>query len=128
MLDLGASAILAGPTCIGEVVVLITDRGDVVGLDRTLAQAWKTPLAHAAPAGDLIASESGLMLACQTGWLCRLDSRSGQDVAAVDLGQPLAGTPLVVGDDVIVSTTDGAIRRRPRSRRPSYDQVQRIDG
>ena len=108
-LDLGASAILAGPTRIGEVVVLITDRGDVVGLDRTLAQAWKTPLAHGAPAGDLIASESGLILACQSGWLCRLDSQNGQEVAAVDLGQPLAGTPLVVGDDVIVSTTDGAI-------------------
>jgi hypothetical protein len=107
--DLAASAILAGPTRVGESVVLITDRGDAVGLDRSLAHAWKTPLVHGAPAGDLAAGEFGLILACRNGWLCKLDSQSGKERAAVDVGEPLAGTPLVVGDNVIVATTDGAI-------------------
>lgn len=110
-LDLKAQAIVAGPTRIGDVVVLATDRDELVGLDRSLGQAWKVPLPHGPPAGDVVADGANIVLACQTGWLCRIDATSGAEIAAVDLGQSLAGTPLVVGGKVIVPTADGAILR-----------------
>jgi outer membrane protein assembly factor BamB len=108
-LDLKADAIVAGPTRIGDVVVLATDRGELLGLDRSLAQSWKVPLPHGPLAGDFVADGAGILVACQSGWLCRLKSSSGEEIAAVDLGQPLAGTPLVAGGAAIVSTADGAV-------------------
>jgi hypothetical protein len=109
-LDLKADAILAGPTRIGDVIVLATDCGEVVGLDRSLAQSWKVPQSHGPLAGEFVADGgAGILVACRSGWLCRLKSTSGEEIAAVDLGQPLAGTPLLAGGAAIVPTADGAV-------------------
>ena len=107
--DLGTSAIVAGPTRVGDFWVLATDRGELVGLDRTLAQAWKVPQSHGAPAGDLGTLGADAVVATRNGWLCKVDGTSGREVAAVDLGQPLSGPPLVIGNDAFVATADGAI-------------------
>jgi hypothetical protein len=107
--DLKAEAIASGPTRVGELTILATNRDELVALDRSLTQSWKVPLPHGPLAGECAADAAGLILACKTGWLCRLAKESGQEVAAHDMGQPLAGSPLVQGQEVAIAAADGTL-------------------
>jgi outer membrane protein assembly factor BamB len=108
-IDIGTGAVLAGPTRVGELTILATGRAELVALDRGLAIAWRVPFGRGLPAGDLLSAEGKLLLACRSGRLCVHDGKTGQELAASDLGEPLAGTPLVVGGQVLVPTAAGAV-------------------
>jgi hypothetical protein len=41
--------------------------------------------------------------------LLRLAADSGKELARVDLGEPLLGSPLIAGSDVLVATADGVL-------------------
>jgi hypothetical protein len=110
-IDLGASFVLAGPARIGQYVVLATDRAELVGLDHSLAVAWRTPLTHGVPAGDLADGGTNVVLASREGWLCTHNAATGKEIAAVDLGEPLAGAPVVSGSEAVIATADGTILR-----------------
>jgi hypothetical protein len=106
---LAARAFVAGPVRIGQHQLVATDRDELVCFGGTLDQVWRVPLPHGPLAGEPVADSSGVLLATQSGWLCRLALDSGQELAHMDLGQPLAGSPLVAGEFAIVPAADGTL-------------------
>jgi hypothetical protein len=86
-----------------------TDRDELVCLDRSLQQVWTTPLPYGPLAGRPAADSGGALAATRSGWLYRVALESGQEVARVDLGQPLGGPPLVVGEFAVIPAADGTL-------------------
>jgi hypothetical protein len=121
-IEFDARDVVARPTQLGDLTVLVTDRNELVAFDRALAVAWRVPLVRGAPSGELATSEGNLVVACRGGWLCLHDGKTGQETAATDLGEPLVGTPLVVGDHALVPTAAGALLKvalpRPKEAAP----------
>jgi hypothetical protein len=107
--DLAARAIVSGPVHLDASILLATDRDELVCLDGSLALAWKAPLVHGPLAGEPVASPGGLLVSSRGGWLCSLDDKGGKETGAVDLGQPLAGTPVVGGSYALVPAADGSL-------------------
>jgi hypothetical protein len=110
---IAGSAFVIGPTVLGPFQVVATDTDELVALDAQLAPAWKTPLSHGALAGEPVAVAGRALLATRTGWLYRVAVDSGKELAAVDLAQPLAGAPLVIGEYALVPAADGTLLKVP---------------
>jgi outer membrane protein assembly factor BamB len=71
---------------------------------------WKAPLAHGPLSGPPIATGSGeLLLLHQDGTLARVNAETGEEMAQVNLGEPLGRAATVVGQQVFVSTSDGGV-------------------
>jgi hypothetical protein len=106
---LAASSIVAGPIRAGSRLLVATGQGELWCFDDEPKQLWKVPLTHGPLAGDPVAAAGSLIVASRTGILERLDENTGKATASLDLGQTLAGTPVVQGQFVLVPAADGTL-------------------
>lgn len=106
---LAAGSITAGPIRAGSKLLVATGAGELWCFDDEPKQLWKVPLAHGPLAGDPVAATGSLIVASKSGILDRLDENTGKVLASLDLGQSLAGTPVVQGQFVLVPAADGTL-------------------
>jgi outer membrane protein assembly factor BamB len=107
-------AITAGPVRIAAANYLASDQGELFCLNGTMAQTWRVPLSRGPLAGAPAADAAGLVVATRSGWICRLNRDTGQEIAQVDLGQPLVAGPIVigsqtVGSQIVAAAADGTL-------------------
>lgn len=108
-LKLDAKGIAFGPQRVGKLLLVSTDRAELVCLDGGEKPRWKIPLPYGPLAGAPMESGESLVLVSTTGTLWRIAADSGQELARVDLGQTLSGSPATAGSLVLVPTTDGCL-------------------
>jgi outer membrane protein assembly factor BamB len=106
---LAGRSIVVGPARIGSAQLVATDSDELIALNDQLQTTWKVPLAHGPLAGVPVADSTGPLLASSSGWLYRIALDSGNEVAAVNLAQPLASAPLVIGQFALVPAADGTL-------------------
>jgi hypothetical protein len=76
-------------------------------------------LARGPLAGPLVATTDGDLIAIyQSGAVCRLDATSGKELASREIGEPLRGPACIVGQNLVVSGSDGVIHRVAVPQRP----------
>jgi hypothetical protein len=76
---------------------------------QSVAASWRDAFPRGPLAGEPAADGTNLLVATRSGWLCRVAADNGQEIASLDLGQALAGTPLVAGQFALVPTADGTL-------------------
>jgi outer membrane protein assembly factor BamB len=106
---LDAGAIVLGPLRVGSRVLVATDRDELWCFDTEPKQLWKVPLTHGPLAGSPVDAAGSLIVVTKTGALCRLDAETGKEMAVLELGQGLNGTPAVSGQFVLVPAADGTL-------------------
>ena len=98
-----------GPQRVADSLLVATGREELLCLDATQTERWRVPLADGPLAGCLAESAGSLVVAFQAGTLLRLAADSGKELARADLGQPLAGSPVSLGQHLLVPTADGCL-------------------
>lgn len=98
-----------GPLTLGDRAILATADGRLLGLGPDPNPLWQVPLDHGALAGA-VRLQDRLILASRSGVIFGLHPNSGQPTgAAIDVGQPLAGSPVVMGKHLIIPGNDGSL-------------------
>ncbi|MDX1948760.1 MAG: PQQ-binding-like beta-propeller repeat protein [Pirellulaceae bacterium] len=110
---------LIGPVAVEERVFVYSEADGLLCLTAGQKLSWRQPLARGPLAGPPVAAPGGdWLLLFQSGVLARLAGDTGEEVAAVDLAEPLGRTARVFGQQVFVATSDGTLVLVPLPQRP----------
>jgi outer membrane protein assembly factor BamB/TolA-binding protein len=95
---------------VGGFVFAATEADGLLCLEGGSKLRWQRPLTHGPLSGPPVAGPQGeLLLLHLGGMLSRVSAETGEETAAVDLGEPLGGVACVVGEQVFVGTSDGGV-------------------
>jgi outer membrane protein assembly factor BamB len=97
-----------GPASVGERILLATG-AELLCLDSEGQLKWKMPWDRGAVAGEPRMLEGELVLATEQGAVVAIDPQSGETVAAVEVGEPLSGGPLVYQEKLLVAGKAGVL-------------------
>lgn len=108
---------VSGPYAAGEGQFLVTlDTGETVCMDAELNVVWKAAVpspdqSGVRLAGQPVTTDSGLVLAFETGLVVEVDAASGEVTGQVDLQQPLSGNPIAREGFLLFPGLDGTLHR-----------------
>jgi outer membrane protein assembly factor BamB len=105
---LGSRAVV-GPAPVGQGAVVATANEELLFFDNSQEPRWKVSLPHGPLAGAPVAVAGDVLIATRSGWLIRLAGDSGQELARVDVGQAVAGLPVVAGQFGLLAAADGTL-------------------
>jgi hypothetical protein len=92
--------------------LVTTSRDELWVFDERPEAVWSQPVRLPAPlAGAPLEVEGGLFVAWVNGAIGRIDLATGELRNSSDLGQPLSGDPLLVGNELLLSGRDGTLLR-----------------
>lgn len=102
-----------GPRRVGDIVLVATGL-ELLAIDKQPAVVWRVPLDSGVPVGIPLGSGDDLLLATADGIVERMDRKTAQSRAKVDLGQPLAAGPIACGKNLAVVGEDGSVHILPQ--------------
>jgi hypothetical protein len=97
-----------GPRRVGDLVLVATDR-ELLAIGKQPDIVWRVPLDAGVPVGVPLGSGDDILLATANGIIERLDRKTGNSRAKIDLEQPLAAGPIVCGKNLAVVGQDGTV-------------------
>jgi hypothetical protein len=93
-------------------VVVAAEEGGLLAFDAGGQLRWQQPLTADPLAGSPLVCPGGDFLVIhQSGKLRRLESGTGKELAAADIGQPLGPAACILGQEVFVAGSDGVVHR-----------------
>ena len=99
-----------GPVVVGGRTYVATETDGLLCLGEGAKLLWQRPQAHGPLAGPPVAGAAGeLLLLYQSGKLARIAADSGDELAVGEIGEPPGRAAALVGQQVLVSTSDGAL-------------------
>ncbi|MDX1946250.1 MAG: PQQ-binding-like beta-propeller repeat protein [Pirellulaceae bacterium] len=98
-----------GPCPLGDCLLVATGGGELLCLDANQGERWKVPLKDGLPTGCRAEGSGSILVAFREGVVLHLASNSGQELARIDLAQPLAGAPQRIGQQLLVPAADGSL-------------------
>jgi hypothetical protein len=98
-----------GPFAVGQHVLVATHGGELLAFDDQQTLAWQVDWKHGALAGAPLATDKGLLLSTMAGRLYRIAADSGDELATVDVGEPLATGPVALGDRLLLAGYGGTL-------------------
>ncbi len=102
--------VIWGPYAVGSLALGAT-RESWFGLDQSGKLSWRQPLPRGVPTGSPMLRDSSVIVAAKDGYLLRVDLATGRTLAELDLAVPLAGGPILLGEDLLVGGADGTLYR-----------------
>ena len=98
-----------GPATAGNFCVVQTDDKKLRGIDENGSQTFVLDLPPGKPVGKPLKAGKAMLLAGEPGWVVAFDPQSGQLLDTTQIGQPLAGTPVVIGKQMLVPGAEGVV-------------------
>jgi outer membrane protein assembly factor BamB len=111
---------IAGPFAVGGLVFVAAEPDGFVCVSGDGKIRWQQATrVHGPIAGPPLAtSEGDLLVAFQSGIVCRLDAATGKELSKHDIGEPLFGPLCVQGANVYLAGSDGVVHRTTVPPRP----------
>lgn len=103
------SRIVFGPVSAGEYVLLQTVDGKLHRINETAADVWTLDLPSGQPIDTPLLADGKLIITGADGWILSVDPSSGEITGQIDVGQPLAGNPLIAGSQMLVPGSEGIV-------------------
>src|SRR4029453_1748042 len=101
-----------GPFTVGGLLLVASEPGGLICIEANGKQRWQVPLERGPLTGPpLVCEGSDLLVIHQAGIVRRLDSATGMELAAGNVGEPLSGAAHIVGTDVFLGGSDGVLHR-----------------
>jgi len=102
----------AGPFAVGGIVLVAAEPDGLVCIGGDGRVRWQQPPNQGFLAGPPVALGDGnLLVAYQSGIVCRLDAANGKELSRHDVGEPLAGPVVVWKTQAYLSGSDGVVHR-----------------
>jgi hypothetical protein len=98
-----------GPYHLGDGVLLTTADGKLICLAATGDVKWQAPSEHGPLAGPPLVLPDGFLLAYRKGIIERRSLTDGKPVAAANVEQPLATSPVAFLQHLILTMNDGTL-------------------
>ena len=98
-----------GPFPVGEHALCATDTDELLCIDAEGQLAWKTPLAHGAPAGRPLLLKDQIALLWKEGSYSQLNLNDGQESSHIDFDHPVIAGPVPWGENLVVTAFDGTL-------------------
>jgi outer membrane protein assembly factor BamB len=109
----------AGPFAAGGLAFVAAEPDGLVCFAADGRVRWQQPPDRGSLAGPPLACPDGdLLVAYQSGLVCRLDAATGNALAQHDVGEPLLGPVCIVGSQVFIAGSDGVVHRITLPPRP----------
>jgi hypothetical protein len=89
----------------------LSDIEGLVAFNSEAKQLWSIPMPQTVLVGKPILDESDILLASTTGDLIRVSMADGKLVAKTSAGEPIAGTPLITPEGLMVPGDEGTVLR-----------------
>jgi outer membrane protein assembly factor BamB len=106
--------VIAGPFAVGGVAFVSAEPDGLVCLGGDGRVRWQRPPEHGFLAGPPVALPEGdLLVAHQSGLVCRLDAATGKELSRHEVGEPLAGPICIWKSQAYLSGSDGVVHRIP---------------
>ena len=100
---------IAGPWLVGDLLLLQTDRDELVSYDLTLQRKWAVKLGNVRLAGPPVLLGENILLTINNGMLIALSPEDGTKTQSGSLQQPLAKQPLLYGGSLWIPGSDGTV-------------------
>jgi outer membrane protein assembly factor BamB len=109
----------AGPFAVGGLAFVATEPEGLLCIEAGPKIRWQKPLAKGPLAGPPLALTDGdLLVVYQAGNVCRVSADTGDELAEVNVAQPLGAAVRVLGQQVFLSGSDGVVHRVALPMRP----------
>jgi outer membrane protein assembly factor BamB len=101
-----------GPFVVGGIVLVAAEPDGLVCIGGDGRVRWQQPPENGFLAGSPLALPEGdLLVAYQSGVVCRLDAATGKELSRREIGEPLAGPALIWKSQAYLSGSDGIVHR-----------------
>jgi len=100
---------VAGPWLVGDLLLLQTDRDELVSYDLTLQRKWAVKLGNVRLAGPPVLLGQNILLTINNGMLIALSPEDGAQTRSSSLQQPLAKQPVMSGGSLWIPGSDGTV-------------------
>ena len=100
---------VAGPWLVGDLLLLQTDRDEIVSYDLTLQRKWAVKLGNVRLAGPPVLLGQNILLTINNGMLIGLSPEDGARTQSSSLEQPLAKQPVMSGGSLWIPGSDGTV-------------------
>jgi outer membrane protein assembly factor BamB len=101
-----------GPWAAGDAAVISLETGELICAEGGQIR-WTTPPADLQPAGAPLTLSSKLIVTTTSGKVQVIDRISGQFLASAEIGEPLGAAVVSVGQELLISGSDGVVHRLP---------------
>lgn len=98
-----------GPWMVNDLLLVQTDGDELVAFDGEFSVLWKQTIGNVSLTGSPNAVGGGILCTLSNGQLITLSANDGSVVNSIDIKQPLAGSPVVVGQSVWLPGSDGTV-------------------
>lgn len=103
------SRIVFGPVAAGDAVLLQTADGKLRRIDSSSEEVWAVDLPEGRPVAPPQLIDGRLIVAGTSGWVLALDPNTGEELGRAEIGQPLAGNPMLLGSRLLVPGSEGIV-------------------
>ncbi|HEX7446568.1 MAG TPA: PQQ-binding-like beta-propeller repeat protein [Pirellulales bacterium] len=104
-----SAGIAWGPFAAGSCALAATLDGQLICLDDDQKEVWKVSWSHGALAGQPLADGDAYFVGSQAGGVYRLSAKSGEELGALDVGEPVAAGPTTLGDRLVLAGYGGTL-------------------
>jgi outer membrane protein assembly factor BamB len=104
-----ASGAAWGPYNAGPQVLVATTTGQLMCLNDKQELVWQVELKQGALSGTPLVAGDGILVSTRSGRLCRLAIASGEELAVLDLGEPVAAGPVAFGERLLLAAKGGSL-------------------
>jgi outer membrane protein assembly factor BamB len=109
----------SGPFAVGGIALVAAEPDGLVCIGGDGRVRWQQPPENGFLAGAPLALPEGdLLVAYQSGVVCRLDAATGKELSRREIGEPLAGPAVVWKSHAYLSGSDGVVHRISLPPRP----------
>lgn len=96
-----------GPARVGDQVLVVRTDGTLACFDKQAALLWEVPLPPYAELAAACSLDDSLIVSISSGWLWKIDPRSGQVLAKLQLPEPLGRGLIASNEDLIATDYQG---------------------
>jgi len=98
-----------GPWLVGEWLLVQMDDDSLTCFDKSLQQKWSLPIGNVQISSIPSDTNGRLMVVFASGRILQLNSGQGTIEKQLELGQPIIGKPMFVGDEIVFRGADGTV-------------------
>ncbi len=98
-----------GPKRMGDGVLVATDAGVLIRWGNEPQPTWTVPLPYGPLAGEPLLDGDAILFASVSGIIWKVDAQTGEELAKIDVKEPLGTGPVVLGKRLLVCGGDGTV-------------------
>ena len=98
-----------GPKRMGDGVLIATDNGELIRWGTEPQPTWTVPLPYGPLAGEPLLDGDAILLASVSGVVWKVDAQTGEELAKIDVQEPLGTGPVVFRKRLLVCGGDGTV-------------------